>query len=201
MQIYPTNYSYAPEKANSLLDEAGWKLNKDTGIREKDGSPLKLQYVYWSDLVLAKETALAIKTQLKEVGIDVDLVEKDQMSWWTDGIKGEFHLTTWNTEGAYTEPHKFLQESITEMDPHLMPLKALSDSNIYIDAIKKASTSTNEGEIKDNIQKAIVYSNENAMDLPLSYSKEMILYRNDKIGGYDFTSTPQFFNIYSVKAK
>lgn len=198
---YPTNYSYAPEKANSLLDEAGWKLNKDTGIREKDGSPLKLQYVYWSDLVLAKETALAIKTQLKEVGIDVDLVEKDQMSWWTDGIKGEFHLTTWNTEGSYTEPHKFLQESITEMDPHLMPLKALSDSNIYIDAIKKASTSTNEGEIKDNIQKAIVYSNENAMDLPLSYSKEMILYRNDKIGGYEFTSTPQFFNIYSVKAK
>ena len=123
------------------------------------------------------------------------------MSWWTDGIKGEFHLTTWNTEGSYTEPHKFLQESITEMDPHLMPLKALSDSNIYIDAIKKASTSTNEGEIKDNIQKAIVYSNENAMDLPLSYSKEMILYRNDKIGGYEFTSTPQFFNIYSVKAK
>ena len=63
---YETQYNYDIGKANQLLDEAGWALNESTGIREKDGLPLKLQYVYWSDLSLAKETALAIKTQLKK---------------------------------------------------------------------------------------------------------------------------------------
>ncbi|MGI6462157.1 MAG: ABC transporter substrate-binding protein [Candidatus Scatomorpha sp.] len=196
---YETQYNYDIGKANQLLDEAGWALNESTGIREKDGLPLKLQYVYWSDLSLAKETALAIKTQLKKVGIEVETIEKDQMSWWTDGVKGEFHLTTWNTEGSYTEPHKFLQESITEMDPHLMPLQTLEDSNVYIDSIKLASVSIDEGKIEESIQTALRYSNDNAMDLPLSYSKDLILFRNDKIKGYNFTSTPQFFNVNSVE--
>lgn len=196
---YKIQYKYDIDKANQLLDEAGWRLNASTGIREKDGLPLKLQYVYWSDLSLAKETALAIKTQLKKVGIEVETIEKDQMSWWTDGVKGEFHLTTWNTEGSYTEPHKFLQESITDMDPHLMPLKSLKDSNVYIDSIKLASVSVEKGKIEELIQTALRYSNDNAVDLPLSYSKDMILFRNDKIKGYKFTSTPQFFNINGVE--
>lgn len=196
---YEIQYKYDIDKANQLLDEAGWSLNASTEIREKDGLPLKLQYVYWSDLSLAKETALAIKTQLKKVGIEVETIEKDQMSWWTDGVKGEFHLTTWNTEGSYTEPHKFLQESITDMDPHLMPLNSLKDSNVYIDSIKLASVSVEEGKIEELIQTALRYSNDNAVDLPLSYSKDMILFRNDKIKGYKFTSTPQFLNINSVE--
>ena len=81
---YEIQYKYDIDKANQLLDEAGWSLNASTEIREKDGLPLKLQYVYWSDLSLAKETALAIKTQLKKVGIEVETIEKDQMSWWRE---------------------------------------------------------------------------------------------------------------------
>ncbi|MDO5716084.1 MAG: ABC transporter substrate-binding protein [Tissierellia bacterium] len=196
---YEEDYHYDVDKAKELLDSAGWALNESTGIREKDGQALKLQYVYWPDLSLAKETALAIKTQLKEVGIDVETIEKDQMSWWTDGVKGDYDVTTWFTEGSYTEPHKFLQESITEMDPHLVPLQTLEDSNIYIDAIKKASVSVEEEEVKESIQKALKYSHDHAIDLPLSYAKDMILFRDDKVKGYEFTSAPQFFDISHVE--
>lgn len=196
---YDTQYNYDVEKANQLLDEAGWKLNESTGIREKDGQPLKLEYVYWPDLILAKETALAIKTQLKDVGIEVDTIGKDQMTWWTEGIKGQFHLTTWNTEGSYTEPHKFLQESITGMDPHSMPLQTLEDSSSYIDAVNLASTTKDKKEVEESIKTALLYSHNNCMDLPLSYSKEMILFRNDKIKDYKFTSTPQFFDVRGLE--
>ncbi|MDO5695690.1 MAG: ABC transporter substrate-binding protein [Eubacteriales bacterium] len=196
---YEEDYHYDSNKANELLDHAGWVRNESTGIREKDGKPLKLQYVYWPDLSLAKETALSIKTQLKEVGIDVETIEKDQMSWWTDGVKGEYDVTTWFTEGSYTEPHKFLQESITEMDPHLVPLQSLEDSNTYIDAVKKASVSLDEEEIKDSIQTALKYSHDHAIDLPLFYAKDMIIFRNDKVKGYQFTSAPQFFDISHVE--
>ena len=31
-------------KGGQLLDEAGWKLNENTGFREKDGNELKLNF-------------------------------------------------------------------------------------------------------------------------------------------------------------
>lgn len=57
--------------------------NDSTGIREKDGQKLSLNYTYWTDLSLAQEMALAIKTQLAKVGIDVTTTGQDQMTWWT----------------------------------------------------------------------------------------------------------------------
>ncbi|MFB5673322.1 ABC transporter substrate-binding protein [Paenibacillus terreus] len=37
-------YKYDPEKANQLLDEAGWTMGAD-GIREKDGKPLTIHFI------------------------------------------------------------------------------------------------------------------------------------------------------------
>lgn len=37
---------------------------------------------------------------------------QDQMTCWTEGVAGNYDITTWNTEGSYTEPHKYLQESL-----------------------------------------------------------------------------------------
>ena len=99
-------------------------MNESTGIREKDGQQLSLNYTYWTDLSLAQDMALAIKTQLAEVGIDVTTTGQDQMTWWTEGVAGNYDITTWNTEGSYTEPHKFLQESLGA-DPHAISLQAL----------------------------------------------------------------------------
>ncbi|WP_072989578.1 ABC transporter substrate-binding protein [Clostridium cavendishii] len=37
-------YKYSADEANKLLDEAGWKLNKDTKIREKDGKKFEIHF-------------------------------------------------------------------------------------------------------------------------------------------------------------
>ena len=131
---YNSTWSYDLDKANALLDEAGWVMNESTGIREKDGQQLSLNYTYWTDLSLAQDMALAIKTQLAEVGIDVTTTGQDQMTWWTEGVAGNYDITTWNTEGSYTEPHKFLQESLGA-DPHAISLQALEDFQSYSDAV------------------------------------------------------------------
>ena len=65
-------YTYDPEKAGELLDEAGWVDTDGDGIRDKDGQPLHLLLIYTSGA-----TAHAWPTELwvfpaQEVGIELE---------------------------------------------------------------------------------------------------------------------------------
>ena len=66
-----TLYPHDLDKANALLEEAGWEMNPATAIREKDGQPLKMR---WTCLH-HEEIGEVLKAQLQEVGIDLT-VEK-----------------------------------------------------------------------------------------------------------------------------
>lgn len=123
--------------------------------------------------------ALAIKTQLAEVGIDVTTTGQDQMTWWTEGVAGNYDITTWNTEGSYTEPHKFLQESLGA-DPHAISLQALEDFQSYSDAVNAFSTSADPEVVQSAIATALNVSNDNVIDLPISYSKDLVVYNSSK---------------------
>lgn len=60
-------------KANSLLDELGWKKNS-SGIREKDGKKLTLNYLEPSaSREKRKDIAVIVQQQLKEIGVAVEL--------------------------------------------------------------------------------------------------------------------------------
>ena len=193
-----TTESYDPDGAKKVLEEAGWVDSDGDGIREKDGQQLSLNYTYWTDLSLAQDMALAIKTQLAEVGIDVTTTGQDQMTWWTEGVAGNYDITTWNTEGSYTEPHKFLQESLGA-DPHAISLQALEDFQSYSDAVNAFSTSADPEVVQSAIATALNVSNDNVIDLPISYSKDLVVYNSSKIAGYTFSSVPQFFEIDNVQ--
>lgn len=195
---YHTTWSYDLDKANAMLDEAGWMMNASTGIREKAGQKLSLNYAYWTDLSLAQDIALSIKTQLAKIGIDVTTTGQDQMTWWTEGVAGNYDITTWNTEGSYTEPHKFLQESLGA-DPHAVSLQALADFQKYSDAVNQFSTSADSETVQKAVSSALNISNDNAIDLPISYAKDLVVYNSSKVAGYTFSSVPQFFHIDNVQ--
>jgi len=195
---YTSTWNYDLDKANTLLDEAGWVMNEKTGFREKNGEELILSYTYWSDISLAQEMALAIKTQLAKVGINAETTGQDQMTWWTEGVAGNYDMTTWNTEGSYTEPHKFLQETLGA-DPHAVSLQALSDYEDYSAAVNKFSTTVETVEVQEAIATALNISNDNVIDLPISYSKDLVVFNTSKIAGYTFSSVPQFFDINHVQ--
>ena len=62
-------YPHDPERARQLLEDAGWKVNPKTGIREKDGVALELT---WSCLH-HEEMGEVAREQLKEIGIDLSV--------------------------------------------------------------------------------------------------------------------------------
>ncbi|HYF95786.1 MAG TPA: ABC transporter substrate-binding protein [Symbiobacteriaceae bacterium] len=72
-------YNYNTDKANALLDQAGWKMGSD-GIREKDGKKLSLRLIYpnvGNQVRIA--TAPVFQQMMKKIGVDIQLVGYD----WT----------------------------------------------------------------------------------------------------------------------
>jgi peptide/nickel transport system substrate-binding protein len=65
-------YTFDPDRAKSLLDEAGWKDADGDGIREKNGKPLKLELINGFPSATANSTTPELlQAQLKAVGIDL----------------------------------------------------------------------------------------------------------------------------------
>lgn len=71
-----TVYSYDPEKAKSLLEEAGYTMNDSTGIYEKDGKPLHLTFDM-STSTDGRQVAALVQQYWKAVGVDMEVIEED----------------------------------------------------------------------------------------------------------------------------
>lgn len=66
-----TKYEFNVDKANEILDKAGWKKGAD-GVREKDGK--KLKFVYQTSINQPRQKTKAIvKQACQKAGIDVEL--------------------------------------------------------------------------------------------------------------------------------
>ena len=66
-------YTYDPEKARNLLEEAGWIDTDDDGVLDKNGKPLKITLLTYTERAALPPTAEMIQSQLAEVGIKSEL--------------------------------------------------------------------------------------------------------------------------------
>lgn len=95
------NISYDPDKANALLDDAGWKLAND-GIRAKDGKVLKVKLWTQSDTEFKRVTE-AVQAQLKAIGMDAEITVFDSSTIRDQYKKNEHQLAVrsynwWNAD-------------------------------------------------------------------------------------------------------
>ena len=101
--------AYNPERAAKLLDEAGWKDTNGDGIREKDGQPLKLDFVVYNSRAELPLYAEAVQSDLKKLGFDINIKTVDYNLVDQIGIKGEYDLLISNITTANTgDPEIFL---------------------------------------------------------------------------------------------
>ncbi len=93
------DYAYDPEKARSLLEEAGWMMGPN-GLRVKDGKELIL------DMVTVDGTVPNVEPfdgMLNEVGIKLNIKPGDFNFWIGSVDKGEFDITLMSDSG-YNAP-------------------------------------------------------------------------------------------------
>ena len=67
---------YDPDRAEELLDEAGWELGPD-GVREKDGTPLTLVVNEAAPQPRSFEALTLISQQLARIGVDLQILAAD----------------------------------------------------------------------------------------------------------------------------
>ena len=84
-------------------------------------------------------------------------------------------------------------------DPHAVSLKALKDFQRYANAVNMFSTSADPKIVQEAITTALNISNDNVIDFPISYAKDLVVYNSSKIASYTFSSVPQFFDVNNVK--
>lgn len=84
-------YSYDPDKARALLEEAGFKKNRD-GILERNGKPLSFE-ILTNQNKQREMSAVLIQRRLKEIGIDVRIRVLEWASFISRFIKtGDFDV-------------------------------------------------------------------------------------------------------------
>jgi peptide/nickel transport system substrate-binding protein len=101
---------FDPEKAKQLLDEAGWKPGAD-GIREKDGTRLRLKITTTTGNKLRELVQQVLVDQLKQVGVEfyIENVPSSVLfgSWANDADrkKGRYDILMYTT-GPGIDPHQ-----------------------------------------------------------------------------------------------
>lgn len=115
-------FTYDPERAKALLDEAGWRDEDGDGIREargvegvEDGTPLSLMMNGYTGFSTLELIELAIQEDLKAVGIDTRLENQEFaviFGTWDDGsprLLGDYDILVYD-DGWFAEPGKDIHQ-------------------------------------------------------------------------------------------
>jgi len=84
-------YTYDPAKARQLLEEAGWRPGPG-GVRVKDGQPLRMS-LFIIPNIGAEPTAEYLQSQLRQVGIDLEIRALARAAWYEGINRGDHNLT------------------------------------------------------------------------------------------------------------
>lgn len=85
------DYAFDQDKANQLLDDAGWTGRDKDGYRTKDGKQLFVKFPYPAGAVFSSEGATvlqALQEQWKEVGFNVKLIAATQAEVFSGKYSG-----------------------------------------------------------------------------------------------------------------
>ncbi|MGO4170694.1 peptide ABC transporter substrate-binding protein [Bosea sp. TAF32] len=108
-------YEFNIDKANKILDEAGWKKGAD-GIREKDGK--KLKYVFQTSINAPRQkTQAIIKQACQRAGIDLELKSVTASVFFSSDVanpdtytKLYVDMEMYTTTQPQPDPERFLNQ-------------------------------------------------------------------------------------------
>ena len=186
-------YSRDPERARTLLSEAGWKDSDGDGIVEKDGEPLCVTLLVSKGVWASRHNpmAQAIQGELAEVGIDVEIKLLEGGAITQLENSGDFDIilrSGYFVWGSYPK-HFFVHHSMSPYSHY---------RNTSYDELVNAADMTADEEK----QKELYYSLQDFVieEVPAFYlvHEEKIVAVNSYVKGYTITSEDPWLNLEGV---
>lgn len=166
-------YDYNVEKAKSLLDEAGFKDTNGDGLREMEKIIFKI-----ASNKATQQYAAVIQSQLREVGIPVEIVSLELQTMITQIQQGQFVMTTGRWVGGNQDPI-FLKDLFASSE---IPSKERASrnrgryKNEEVDSLlDTALKELNKESAKDSYVKAQEIISREIPLFPLWYASNMVV--------------------------
>ena len=84
---------FSREKAKKLLDEAGWKVSGDKGLRQKNGKNLTLQFKTSAGIKIYENLQQLLCDQFKQIGVSCEIKNEPPRILLGDSVpKGQFDI-------------------------------------------------------------------------------------------------------------
>ncbi|MCS6934527.1 MAG: ABC transporter substrate-binding protein [Chitinophagales bacterium] len=143
---------YNVDSARALLAAAGWKDTDGDGFLDKNKEKFTLEFKMASGNDVAKQQALMIKEQLKKVGIELNIVEREWTVYLQEMDKFDFELNLagwtiparvsdpyqlWHTKSAVNGGSNYTNFGNAETDKVIEELRSTLDENKRIELYKR----------------------------------------------------------------
>jgi peptide/nickel transport system substrate-binding protein len=195
-------WPYDPERAKTLLDEAGWVDSNGDGTRDKDGVELVLKYGTTSREV-RQDTQAVAQQDLAQVGITVDLQSFDSdiffASYAEDGPSANFSLDIieYSDSPDFPDPNAVVwlcSEIPSDENPAGVNPTGLCDEELD-GLFQKQATQVDFAERQQTLYQITKYIYENVLWLGLWEDPDLFGF-SDRMLNVKMSGATPFFNIF-----
>ncbi|DAB31812.1 MAG TPA: nickel ABC transporter, nickel/metallophore periplasmic binding protein [Sulfurospirillum sp. UBA11407] len=161
---------YDKERASSLLDEAGWKMDAN-GIRNKEGMPLHVKLYYNAKNAQEKSIGEYIQSNLKDIGVALEIIGEEKQAFLDRQKSGDFDLQYALSWGIPYDPQSFISSWRMAAHGDYQAQLGLEKKEWLDTQIQAILIEPNEVKRQDMYREVFTYIHEQNVYIPLSYSR------------------------------
>lgn len=173
--------AYDPQKAAALLDRAGWKTGKDAW-RYKDGKKAELRLYYNSNNAQERTISEYIQGDLKKIGVDLKIIGEEKQAFLDRQKTGDFELQYSLSWGTPYDPQSYLSSWRIPAHGDYQAQVGLERKEWLDREITSLMTEADESRRQSMYREILTYVHDEAVYLPLSYSRTKAVHTKELQG-------------------
>ena len=190
-------YEYNINKANEILENAGWK--KKGLYREKDGIILSIDMHYIGIDPKQKAIAEILQADLMNVGIKLNLSAEESTIFYSLQSNGSFDMIFNKTWGPPFEPGTFAGSMRKPSHADYQAQSGLKEKEYINNMIDKLIVSDNTTFIAEKYEEILNIFHNEAVYLPISYELDLALVRKDRVKNFQFGNMVTEFMLHTLE--
>ncbi len=158
---------YDIEKAEEILEAAGWVFESGSDVRTKKGNKLAMRLYYDVNSTSQKAQSEFIQSSLHEVGIQIEIIGEESTSIANRRATGDYDLLFNQTWGLAYDPQSTIAAFTSEAS-YLHTTKGISKADEFYEKIESVMKSTEEGTRKALYADILTIVHDEAVFIPIS---------------------------------